>query len=150
VVPSPAPCRIVEIDVIRLLCEQGVIVTCAGGGGIPVVEDRFGRRRGVEAVIEKDLASSLLADELDADGLVLLTDVDGVYDGWGTPAARRIARATPDELRSRPLPAGSMGPKVEAACRFVERGPDRFAAIGSIDDALSLVAGRVGTTVAPG
>jgi carbamate kinase len=147
VVPSPEPVRIVELAVIRLLVKHGVIVTCAGGGGIPVVEDELGRHRGVEAVIDKDLAASLLAVQLRADVLVMLTDVDAVYDGWGTPQQRAIARATPAELRARTLPAGSMGPKVEAACRFVDHGGS-FAAIGTLSSAAALARGEAGTIVA--
>lgn len=148
VVPSPQPERIVELAVIKLLVRHGVLVTCAGGGGIPVVEDEIGRHRGVEAVIDKDLTASLLATQLGADALLLLTDVDGVYDGWGTPDAHRIEQATPSQLRALPLEAGSMGPKVDAACRFVERG-GRFAAIGTLDDAPRLVRGDTGTIVVP-
>ena len=148
VVPSPEPVHIVELAAIRLLVEHGVLVTCAGGGGIPVVEDERRHRRGVEAVIDKDLASSLLAHELDADGLLLLTDVDGVYDDWGTPSATRVRKATASEMRARSLAAGSMAPKVEAACRFVGSGPaGRFAAIGALEDAAALVGGRAGTTI---
>jgi carbamate kinase len=146
VVASPEPLRIVELATIKVLVHHGVLVTCAGGGGIPVVED--GRRglRGVEAVIDKDLAAALLARELGADILLLLTDVDGVYEGWGTSDARRIEQAAPSELRAMTLPAGSMGPKVEAACRFVDGG-GRFAVIGSMDDSLRLVRGEAGTVV---
>lgn len=145
VVASPEPRRIVELSVIRLLVAHGVVVTCCGGGGIPVIEDAHGRR-GVEAVIDKDLASSLLASDLGADILVLLTDVDGVYDRFGTAWARRIDRTTPKLLRGRRFPAGSMGPKVEAACRFVERG-GHLAAIGALEDVAALVAGTAGTAV---
>lgn len=146
VVPSPEPRRIVELPAIRLLVEHGLLVTCAGGGGIPVVMGHDGYLHGVEAVIDKDLAAALLATELGADALVLLTDVDGVYDGWGTPDARRIDRATPEQLRAGRFPAGSMGPKVEAACRFVEHGHG-FAAIGSLSDSVRLARGEGGTVV---
>lgn len=148
VVASPMPQRIVELGVIRLLVGHGVIVTCAGGGGIPVVEDELGRHRGVEAVIDKDLAAALLATQLGADRLLLLTDVDGVYRGWGTPDAARIERATPAELRAADFAAGSMGPKVDAACRFVER-TGNVAAIGALDDAVDLARGLGGTMVVP-
>lgn len=144
VVPSPEPRRIVELDTIRLLVEHGVTVICTGGGGIPVVPDGLRGLRGVEAVIDKDLAAALLASELHADALLLLTDVDAVYADWGTPAARAIHATTPSELRSQQLPAGSMGPKVEAVCRFVEQG-GAFAAIGALGDAASILAGRAGT-----
>ena len=149
VVPSPEPKMIVELDTIRLLLDHGVVVICAGGGGIPVVPDGRGGLIGVEAVIDKDAAASLLATELRMDALLLLTDVDGVYTDWGTPAQARITTATPATLRSLQLPAGSMGPKVEAACRFVEHG-GRLAAIGSLRDASALLAGSAGTVVRPG
>ena len=141
VVPSPEPRRIVQLGAIERLIDAGFIVVCAGGGGVPVVEDEDGRHRGVEAVIDKDLASSLLAIDLGADALVLATDVDAVYDD-DLP----IARATPEGLRTRQYPAGSMGPKVEAACRFVER-TGGTAAIGSLDDIEEILDGRAGTQV---
>lgn len=147
VVASPEPVRIVELAVIRLLVRHGVVVTCVGGGGIPVVEDERGHLRGVEAVIDKDLAAALLATQLGADVLLLLTDVDGVYEDWGTPSQRRIERATPASLRRLALAAGSMGPKVEAASRFVCQGAGRFAAIGSLDDAARLAHGLTGTVI---
>jgi carbamate kinase len=120
VVASPRPQRILELPVIELLVEQGVIVICTGGGGIPVVRRADGGYAGVEAVIDKDLASSLLARELRADALLLLTDVDAVYRGFGTPQAEPIRQITPAELRKLPFAPGSMAPKVEAACEFVE------------------------------
>ena len=144
VVPSPEPRRIVELDTIRLLVDHGVTVTCVGGGGIPVVPDGLGGLRGVEAVIDKDLAAALLATELQADALLLLTDVDAVYAGWGTAEARPIRQTTPQALRALDLPAGSMGPKVEALCRFVEAG-GRLAAIGALGDAASILTGGAGT-----
>lgn len=148
VVPSPAPQRIFEIRPIRWLLDKGVLVICTGGGGIPTTwvpgEDRT--LAGVEAVIDKDLASELLAREVGADLLVMATDVDGVYDGWGTPDQHRIDHVTPDELRARPFAAGSMGPKVEAATRFVEATGKR-AAIGALDEIEEIVEGRAGTTV---
>jgi carbamate kinase len=147
VVPSPQPRRIVEISAIRLLVDAGAIVVCAGGGGIPVVEDESGALHGVEAVIDKDLAAELLARSLDADYLLLLTDVPAVMRGWGTEAAAPITRVTPSELRTLELANGSMGPKVEAACRFVE-ATGRTAAIGSLEDAVRIVAGEAGTIVA--
>ncbi len=146
VVPSPEPRAIVEMAAIRLLVGAGVTVICAGGGGIPVVRDAAGARRGVAAVIDKDLASALLARELGADGLVMLTDVPAVYLDWPAPRQRPIARATPAELRARTFAEGSMAPKVEAACRFVESG-GRFAAIGALEDAAALIDGRAGTRV---
>jgi carbamate kinase len=155
VVPSPQPRRIIEIETIRILVDHGVTVTCVGGGGIPVVTDGAGGLRGVEAVIDKDLAAALLATELDADALVLLTDVDGVYEGFDGPTPRLLRDATVAELRSLALPAGSMGPKVDAVCRFVESARHtgacprarRFAAIGALSDAAAIVRGDAGTTV---
>jgi len=146
VVPSPRPRRIVQLRVIRRLFEDGFLVVCTGGGGIPVVEDPDGHQRGVEAVIDKDLASALLAVDLGVDLLMLATDVDAVYDGYGTPAQRAITHATPAGLRALQFPAGSMGPKVEAVCSFVERRGGR-GAIGSLDDIDELLAGRAGTQV---
>jgi carbamate kinase len=150
VVPSPAPRRIFEIRPIRWLLDKGVLVICTGGGGIPTTwvprEER--RLAGVEAVIDKDLASELLAREVGADLFVMATDVDGVYDGWGTPEQRKLDHVTPGELRARPFAAGSMGPKVEAAARFVEVTGKR-AAIGALDEIEQIVEGRAGTTVAP-
>ena len=147
VVPSPEPEEILELSTIRLLVDAGVLVVCAGGGGIPVVVTAGVQVRGVEAVIDKDLAAALLAWKLEADVLVMLTDVDGVYEGWGTPDARRIDRTTPDTARAMTLAAGSMGPKVEAARRFVERTGGR-SAIGRLQDAAALVEGRAGTEIA--
>jgi carbamate kinase len=148
VVPSPAPKRIFEIRPIRWLLDQGVVVICAGGGGIPTVF-AAGKRRvleGVEAVIDKDLASELLAREVDADLFVMATDVDGVYEHWGTPEQRRLDRVTPEELRAHDFAAGSMGPKVAAAAAFVE-ATGRRAAIGSLEDIEKIVTGDAGTTV---
>jgi carbamate kinase len=146
VVPSPSPLRIVELAAIRLLVDAGAIVVCAGGGGIPVVMDGGGMLRGIEAVIDKDLAAELLARSLDADFLLMLTDVEAVMRDWGTSDAVRIDRTTPAELRSLRFAAGSMGPKVEAACRFVE-ATGGTAAIGSLEDAVRIVAGEAGTAV---
>ncbi|HWK28358.1 MAG TPA: carbamate kinase [Solirubrobacter sp.] len=152
-VPSPAPRRIFGVHVIRTLLEQGVIVICAGGGGIPTTytddPGPAGRRlRGVEAVIDKDVASALLAIEIGADALLIVTDVDAVYADWGTERQRAIRSATPDELTTASFAAGSMGPKVRAACWFAER-TGGFAAIGSIQDTQALLTGEAGTRVAP-
>lgn len=146
VVPSPDPVGIVELRAIRVLADAGMLVICVGGGGIPVRVDRTGALRGVEAVIDKDLSAALLARLLGAELLLLLTDVPGVVRGFGTPAATTVAHATPAELRALELPAGSMGPKVEAACRFVERTGAR-AAIGSLEDAPAIVRGEAGTAI---
>jgi len=151
VVPSPVPKRIFEIEAIKSLLERGCVVICAGGGGIPTrytdEETPAGRRLvGVEAVIDKDLASALLAAELEADVLAIVTDVDAVYSGWGTPEQEAIRSATPAMLSGSEFAAGSMGPKVRAACEFVQR-TGRMAAIGSIHDTAALVRGEAGTTV---
>ena len=148
-VPSPEPVDILEARVISLLVNQDVTVVCAGGGGIPVIQREDGSLAGVEAVIDKDLVSGLLAQQLRADWLVMLTDVDAVYDGWGTPEARALARATPDELDRRSFAAGSMAPKIEAARRFV-RATGQRAAIGRLDMLADIVRGRAGTTIALG
>ena len=148
VVASPAPKRIFEIRPIRWLLERGVVVICAGGGGIPTTW-AAGKERtleGIEAVIDKDLASELLAREVEADLFVMATDVDGVYEHWGTPEQRRLDRVTPDELRSQRFAAGSMGPKVDAAARFVEATGKR-AAIGALEDIEKIVEGHAGTNV---
>ncbi len=148
VVPSPPPKRIFEIRPIRWLLEHDVLVICAGGGGIPTtwVPGHERTLGGVEAVIDKDLASELLAREIDADLFVMATDVDGVYEGWGTVAQRRLDRVTPEELRAMDFAAGSMGPKVDAAARFVEATGKR-AAIGALTDIEQIVAGQAGTSV---
>ena len=151
VVPSPEPKRIFEIRPIRWLLEHDAVVICAGGGGVPTMYDPDADRTlmGVEAVIDKDLASELLAREVEADLFVMVTDVDGVYTGWGTPDQRRLDRTTPEKLRALDFAAGSMGPKVEAAVRFVEKTGQR-AAIGGLDQIVEIVAGSAGTQVAPG
>jgi carbamate kinase len=146
VVPSPQPRRIVQLHAIEHLLDGGFLVICTGGGGIPVVEDPDGRQRGVEAVIDKDLSSTLLASDLNVDTLVLATDVNAVYADYGTPDQRPIEHATPAGLRSHSFAAGSMGPKVEAVCRFVER-TGRRAMIGSFDQLDELFAGTAGTQV---
>jgi carbamate kinase len=147
VVASPEPRQVVELSTIRLLLAAGTVVICVGGGGIPVTVVDGQVLRGVEAVIDKDLAAALLAVELDAGALLLLTDVTAVQDGWDTGEPRPIRRATPDELRARELAAGSMGPKVEAASRFAEK-TGRAAAIGALDEAALLLDGVHGTAVA--
>jgi carbamate kinase len=148
VVASPKPQRIFEIEPIRSLVERGTIVICAGGGGIPTMYDERGKLHGVEAVIDKDLASALLAEQLNADLLVIATDVDGVYTDWGTPNQTRLAEVTPEELADLELPAGSMGPKVQAACGFT-RSTGNEAVIGSLVDIAKIVAGTAGTRVRP-
>jgi carbamate kinase len=148
VVPSPQPLDIVELESVETLLARGSIVVCAGGGGIPVVRDGS-RLRGVEAVIDKDLTAALLAEQLHADRLVILTDVPHVERGWRTTAAAPIESATPAELRKIEFAAGSMAPKVEAACRFVERTGGE-AVIGSLADLAAVAAGRAGTRVLAG
>lgn len=145
VVPSPEPRRIVQLDAIRTLFESGFLVVCAGGGGVPVIEDADGHH-GVEAVIDKDFTAALLAEELGAEVLVLATDVEGVYADFGTPRQRLLTRATPAGLRTGTYPAGSMGPKVEAVCRFIER-TGGHAVIGSLAEVTAMLDGRAGTQV---
>lgn len=130
-----------------MLVGAGVIVVCAGGGGIPVVRDGDGGLHGVEAVIDKDLSAALLARRLGADVLLMLTDVPAVQRGWGTPASQPIHHARPDELASIAFPPGSMGPKVEAACRFVTATGGR-AAIGALQEGARILRGEVGTQIA--
>jgi len=146
VVPSPEPCRILETPVIRQLIHEGVIVVCAGGGGIPVTLDQHGKLQGAEVVVDKDLASAWLAMELQADVLMMLTDVDGVYADWGTPQQRLLRNVIVDELEQFPFPAGSMGPKIEAASRFVscEGG---IAFIGRLEDADKFLDHKAGTRI---
>ena len=152
VVASPKPLRIFEIRPVDLLLRAGCVVICAGGGGIPTMfeRDAQGRRSnvlaGVEAVVDKDLASGVLARELDADAFVMATDVPAVIDHWGMPSARQIAAARPEWLLAQGFPAGSMGPKVEAAAAFAtETG--RPAYIGALEVIGDLLAGRAGTLV---
>ncbi|MEW5768886.1 MAG: carbamate kinase [Pseudomonadota bacterium] len=146
VVASPRPLRIVELPAIRALLDAGTLIVCVGGGGIPVALGEEGGIHGVEAVIDKDRAAALLAHELRADALLLLTDVDAVYRGWGTPGATPIRRASPVELSCLEFAPGSMAPKVEAACAFV-RGGGRLAGIGRLEDAAAVLAGKAGTRV---
>ena len=153
VVPSPKPKRIFGIKPLEWLLERGSVVICAGGGGIPTLytdePTPAGRRlTGVEAVIDKDLASAVLAADLDAHALLIITDVDAVYADWGTTHQNAIRYATPAKLSHAQFAEGSMGPKVRAACQFVESGGG-FAAIGSINDAAGLLAGTAGTCVMP-
>jgi carbamate kinase len=151
VVPSPLPRRIFGLEPVEWLLERGCVVICAGGGGIPVMYTDnpapAGRQLvGVEAVIDKDLASALLARDLRADALAIVTDVDAVYADWGTPRRRAIRRATPEALAETEFAAGSMGPKVRAACSFVSE-TGGLAAIGSISDTAALLRGEAGTIV---
>jgi carbamate kinase len=157
VVPSPLPRRIFEIRPIKKLLEDGVIVICTGGGGIPTMylpgEDAAGEDRGrrtlvgVEAVIDKDRSSAVLAKDLGADLLVIATDADAVYVDWGTPQQRAIATASPDALGAYEFPAGSMGPKVAAVYDFARSAPGRVAAIGALADLTGMLSGTHGTRV---
>lgn len=146
VVPSPMPKRIFEIRPIRWLLEKGTIVIAAGGGGIPTAYEAGRKLRGVEAVIDKDFCSELLARELQADLFVMATDAGAVFLDWGKPTARAIRSATPDGIETYSFPAGSMGPKVQAAAQFA-RATGRKAAIGSLKDLPAIVRGQAGTTV---
>lgn len=150
VVASPRPKRIFEIRPVHWLLDHGAIVICAGGGGIPTVYDPDGHHQlmGVEVVIDKDFAGALLARDLDADMYIMATDADGVYLDWGTPSARCLGRTTPSQLAQYEFPAGSMGPKVTAACEFVSSSGHR-AAIGALADIEKIVAGEAGTIVDP-
>jgi carbamate kinase len=147
VVPSPEPVRLLDLPLISELLTAGVVVVCAGGGGVPVTQDATGACHGVEAVVDKDLTAALLAQSVQADALLLLTDVESVQENFGTSQARPIRRATPGELRARPFPPGSMGPKVDAVCRFVE-ATGGMAAIGRLDDAEALAHRKAGTIIA--
>ncbi|MDK4722858.1 carbamate kinase [Rhizobium sp. CNPSo 3968] len=143
-VASPAPKTIVEADIISLLVKEGITVICTGGGGIPVIDGGDGSLQGVEAVIDKDAASALLAEQLGADMLLLLTDVDAVYEGFGTPGARLLKRLDPEQVDETKFPTGSMRPKIAAATRFARSG-GRRAAIGRLEDAAAIVAATKGT-----
>jgi len=145
VVASPAHKEIPDMRVLKLLLDQGVVVICTGGGGIPVLRRNDGSMTGVEAVIDKDAASALLARELGADALLLLTDVDAVYRDFGTPSAAPVRNITPDQARALDVPAGSMGPKVTAACDFAETGG--ISGIGRLEDAIAILEGLAGTKI---
>ncbi len=149
VVPSPLPKRIFELRPIKWLLENNTIVICAGGGGIPTVYDENRKLHGVEAVIDKDLASELLARDLDADLFIMATDADAVYLDWGKPEARGIKLASPAAMQGYEFAAGSMGPKVAAACQFAER-TGKAAAIGALADLPAILEGEAGTTISGG
>ncbi|MFJ9346405.1 carbamate kinase [Streptomyces sp. NPDC101237] len=149
VVPSPSPRGIVEIATVRELLDGGSLVICAGGGGVPVTVDQgTGALTGVEAIVDKDLTAALLAEELKADFLLVLTDVPCVYERFGTADQKPLPDAGPARLRRARLPEDTMGPKAEAAARFVER-TGGLAAIGALDAAYEIVHGRSGTLVRP-
>ena len=144
VVPSPAPLRIIGLEAISLLLEAGHCVICAGGGGIPVLRTEEGMMAGVEAVIDKDRTAALLARDLHADALLLLTDVDAVYTDFGGPHETAIGATSPPLLETLELPAGSMAPKVSAAIAFLRSG-GRFAGIGQLSQARAILEDRAGT-----
>ncbi|MCP5072084.1 MAG: carbamate kinase [Rhodobacteraceae bacterium] len=147
-VASPRPQRIIELPVIQLLTDHGVVVICAGGGGIPVMRRSDGSLAGVEAVIDKDHASSLLARQIKADGLLLLTDVAAVYQDWGAPEAKAIRTITPNAISRLAFEPGSMEPKVAAACDFLASGGS-LAGVGRLQDAADIMAGKAGTLITP-
>ncbi|WP_108773597.1 carbamate kinase [Cutibacterium namnetense] len=148
VVASPQPRNIIEQKAIRQLVDSGVMVVCAGGGGVPCVYDEDGTLHGAEAVIDKDLASAELAVRVDADLLVIATDVAGVFRNWGEPGQERIEQMHAQEALNTEFAAGSMGPKVKAACNFALATGKR-AVIGSLEDIQGLVAGTHGTAIIP-
>lgn len=145
-VPSPMPHRVIEIDAIRRLADAGIHVICAGGGGVPVVRRPNGGNYSVEAVIDKDHSSALLAKLLQAEALLLLTDVDGVYRDWGQGGARKVDRLRTSEIEGGIFTAGSMEPKVMAAASFV-RATGRMCGIGKLEDAARILDGRAGTSI---
>jgi len=146
VVASPIPKRIFEIRPIKWLLEQGSVVIAAGGGGIPTVYEPGRKLRGIEAVIDKDLCSELLARQLDADFFIMATDAEAVFLDYGKPTARAFRRVHPSAIREFSFPAGSMGPKVDAACQFAEKTGKR-AAIGALKDLSAILRSEAGTTV---
>jgi carbamate kinase len=146
VVPSPQPQGIVELSAIRVLLSAGTLTICTGGGGVPVIENDSGQLVGVEAVVDKDLTAALLARELHADALLLLTDVSAVMRDFGTSHATPIGRIEVAELDTMTFPAGSMGPKIEAGRRFVQ-ATGGYAAIGALSDLAAVLEGTAGTTI---
>ena len=146
VVPSPLPKRIFEIRPVKWLLEKGSIVICAGGGGIPTYYDEQGNLQGVEAVIDKDLCSALLAENLDADLFIIATDVSAVFIDWGKPNQKAIAAVHPDVIGQMAFANGSMGPKVQAAVNFVKQ-TNKDAVIGSLSDIVDIIKGKAGTKI---
>ncbi|NWA27128.1 carbamate kinase [Pseudomonas gingeri] len=146
VVASPKPKRIFEIRPIKWLLDKGSIVICAGGGGIPTMYGEDGKLKGIEAVIDKDLCSALLAEQLEADLLVIATDVNAAFVDWGQPSQKAILQAHPDDLEKLGFAAGSMGPKVQAACEFA-RHTGKVAVIGSLAEIEAIVQGKAGTRI---
>ncbi|WP_455710745.1 carbamate kinase [Serratia quinivorans] len=147
VVPSPKPLNIIETAAINALIAQGHLVVCAGGGGIPVLRQE-GKLQGIEAVIDKDLSAAFLAEQINADALLILTDADAVYLDWGTRQQRALSKVTPDDLADITFDAGSMGPKVSAASHFV-RSRHGIAGIGALQDATRILTGEQGTLISP-
>ncbi len=146
VVPSPLPKSIHEIEIVKKLSESHVMVIASGGGGVPVVKAADGTLTGIEAVVDKDLSGALLADQMGADALIIMTDVEAVCVDFGKPTQKSIAKISPEETKQLDLPAGSMGPKVEACAKFVNNG-GKYAAIGSLYDLEKIVAGVAGTHI---
>ena len=146
VVPSPKPEKIIEGNTVRQLADAGALVICSGGGGVPVCRQPDGTIDGVEAVVDKDLTAAIMAKQLKADALIIMTDVDSVSVNFGKPDQKQIRHATPEQICTLDLPAGSMGPKVEAAADFVRSG-GQYAAIGSLYDLESIVTGDAGTHI---
>lgn len=144
VVPSPRPKHIFQIRPLRWLLEKDVILICAGGGGIPTMYEDGRMLRGVEAVIDKDLAGSLLARELEADMFIMATDVEAVYRNWGTPEQEKLTHIRPSEINVGDFAAGSMGPKVQGACEFVSHTGGK-AAIGELSQIGAIIKGEAGT-----
>ncbi|MFI3273108.1 carbamate kinase [Vibrio sp.] len=148
VVPSPRPTGIVEHEAITQLIDAGHLVICTGGGGIPVKKEN-GKLVGVEAVIDKDMSAAFLAKQLDADALLILTDADAVYLDWGKPTQHALRSTTPSELAMFEFDAGSMGPKIEASCEFIEQG-GKVVGIGALEDGLQILQGQAGTNITKG
>nr|WP_154324473.1 carbamate kinase [Pantoea sp. 201603H] len=148
VVPSPQPLRIIENDAIMTLLKEDHLIICNGGGGIPVERDAAGMLMGVQAVIDKDLSAALLARQIKADALLILTDADAVYRDWGTAAQQALTQVTPNDLQEMTFDAGSMGPKITAACDFVTHCHG-IAGIGSLEDASNILSGGKGTRICP-
>ena len=146
VVPSPKPQKVIEGNTVGHLSEQGALVICSGGGGVPVSLDSNGIYEGIEAVVDKDLTSAILAKQLNADALIIMTDVDAVCVNFGKPDQKKIHSATPDHMNEMDFPAGSMGPKIEAAADFVKQG-GQYAAIGSLYDLEKIITGEAGTRI---
>ncbi|WP_018862777.1 MULTISPECIES: carbamate kinase [unclassified Thioalkalivibrio] len=147
VVASPEPQKVLGVEAVRTLVDGGSLAICAGGGGVPVARDDKGRLYGIEAVVDKDLTAARLAVELEADWLLMLTDVDGVYWNWGEPDATRLKALLVSAVDPATFPAGSMGPKMEAARRVAGQGAR--AGIGALEDAAAIVAGQAGTRILP-